>query len=104
VQPNFSFSSQPESGQAQTQMNDMQPLPPPPPPPSLPHSVISTNPSLYSHPLNLIPQSQPIYHHHPGLNVSQNWPIDLVQGAHHYTQVGIKQTRYLTIKFSIIFS
>ena len=63
----------------------MQPLPPPPPPP--PHPVIPINPSQYSHPLNLIPQSQPIYHHHPGLNVSQNWPLDLVQGVHHYAQV-----------------
>ncbi|XP_011499115.1 PREDICTED: uncharacterized protein LOC105363192 [Ceratosolen solmsi marchali] len=85
VQSSFAFSSPQQSVPAQAQLNEMQPLPPPPPPP-LPHPVISTNPSQYSHSLNLLPQSQPIYHHHPGLNVSQNWPIDLVQGAHHYTQ------------------
>ncbi|XP_048265278.1 uncharacterized protein LOC100649967 isoform X1 [Bombus terrestris] len=35
--------------------------------------------------LSLTQETQPIYQH-PGLNISQNWPLDLVQGSHHYPQ------------------
>ncbi|CAL7942839.1 unnamed protein product [Xylocopa violacea] len=36
--------------------------------------------------LNLVQQpTQPAYQH-TGLNISQNWPLDLVQGNHHYSQ------------------
>lgn len=35
--------------------------------------------------LSLSQQTQSIYQH-PSLNISQNWPLDLVQGNHHYPQ------------------
>ncbi|XP_016920521.2 AF4/FMR2 family member lilli isoform X2 [Apis cerana] len=35
--------------------------------------------------LSLPQQTQSIYQH-PSLNISQNWPLDLVQGSHHYPQ------------------
>ncbi|XP_043787078.1 AF4/FMR2 family member lilli-like isoform X2 [Apis laboriosa] len=35
--------------------------------------------------LSLSQQTQSIYQH-PSLNISQNWPLDLVQGSHHYPQ------------------
>lgn len=38
--------------------------------------------------LGLSQQTQSIYQH-PNLNISQNWPLDLVQGNHHYPQVCI---------------
>nr|XP_033331449.1 uncharacterized protein LOC117223331 [Megalopta genalis] len=44
----------------------------------LPHSQTE-----YGNPLSLVQQPQPVYQH-PGLNISQSWPLDLVQGTHHY--------------------
>lgn len=65
-----------------------------PPPPSAPQATemqpsvqpLSTNQTEFGNALSLAQQSQSIYQH-PGLNVvQQNWPLDLVQGSHHYPQ------------------
>ncbi|KAL0132286.1 hypothetical protein PUN28_000222 [Cardiocondyla obscurior] len=46
---------------------------------------VSTNQTEFSNALSLVQQPQPIYQH-PGLSMVQNWPLDLVQGSHHYPQ------------------
>lgn len=46
---------------------------------------ISTTQTEFGNALSLVHQPQPIYQH-PGLNMVQNWPLDLVQGSHHYPQ------------------
>ncbi|EGI61875.1 hypothetical protein G5I_09776 [Acromyrmex echinatior] len=51
-------------------------------------TVKKKNPSKkteFGNALSLVQQPQPIYQH-PGLNMVQNWPLDLVQGSHHYPQ------------------
>lgn len=82
--------SQPDpqlQSRTQSQMHEMQPALLPLPPS---HPSITNNSNQYSHAINLVPQTQAMYHHHPGLDVSQNWPLDLVQGTHHYSQVSKK--------------
>lgn len=67
-----------------------QTLPPPPPAATQatemqpPAQSLSTNQTEFSNALGLVQQPQPIYQH-PGLNIVQNWPLDLVQT--HYSQV-----------------
>ncbi|XP_003706915.2 uncharacterized protein LOC100876218 [Megachile rotundata] len=46
---------------------------------------LSQNQTQFGNALSLAQQTQPIYQH-PDLNISQNWPLDLVQGSHHYPQ------------------
>ncbi|XP_076282622.1 uncharacterized protein LOC143210050 [Lasioglossum baleicum] len=60
---------------SQPQANDMQ-APSHPLPPSQ---------TEFGNPLSLVQQPQPVYQH-SGLNISQSWPLDLVQGTHHYPQ------------------
>lgn len=85
-QPNFSFSSSHQTDQPHTQSNisEMSPISLPLPQPN--HPMINCNQNEYVHSLNLMPQNQPTYYHHPGLNISQNWSLDLVQNS-HYTPV-----------------
>lgn len=45
-----------------------------------------TNQTEFGNALGLMQQPQPIYQHSE-LNIVQNWPLDLVQGSHHYPQV-----------------
>lgn len=52
--------------------------------------------------LSLTQETQPIYQH-PGLNISQNWPLDLVQGSHHYPQVCITCLSLYKHSFDISF-
>ncbi|XP_014206736.1 uncharacterized protein LOC106638187 [Copidosoma floridanum] len=53
--------------------------------PLLPQTTMSLDPShQFNHSLNPLPQ--PLYQHHPGLNMTQVWPLDLVHSAHHYPQ------------------
>lgn len=65
----------PQQTIVQSQANEMQ-VPPQPLPPSQ---------TEFGNALSLAQQPQPIYQH-PGLHVAQNWPLDLVQGSHHYPQ------------------
>ncbi|XP_011253321.1 uncharacterized protein LOC105249501 [Camponotus floridanus] len=65
-------------------------LPPPPPAPQATEMQTSAQPlptsqTEFGNALGLAQQSQSIYQH-PGLNMVQNWPLDLVQGSHHYPQ------------------
>nr|XP_012217911.1 PREDICTED: LOW QUALITY PROTEIN: mediator of RNA polymerase II transcription subunit 15-like [Linepithema humile] len=65
-------------------------LPPPPPGPQATEMQPSAQPlptsqTEFSNALSLAQQPQPIYQH-PGLAIVQNWPLDLVQGSHHYPQ------------------
>jgi len=65
-----------------------------PPLPSAPQVIemqvstqpISTSQTEFGNALSLVQQPHLIYQH-PGLNMVQNWPLDLVQGSHHYPQV-----------------
>ena len=50
-----------------------------------PQQPLSQSQTEFGNALSLAQQTQPIYQH-PGLNISQNWPLDLVQGSHHYPQ------------------
>ncbi|XP_034947371.1 uncharacterized protein DDB_G0284459-like [Chelonus insularis] len=82
--------------------------PPPPPQPPLPASssspppassssshitnseiqssqLIDNNQSDFNSGLNLIETSQPIYHHHSNIDLSQNWSLNLGQNLHHYS-------------------
>lgn len=66
-------------------------LPPPPPGPQATEmqpsaQPLSTSQTEFGNALSLAQQPQPIYQH-PGLTIVQNWPLDLVQGSHHYPQV-----------------
>ncbi|RLU21285.1 hypothetical protein DMN91_005658 [Ooceraea biroi] len=64
-----------------------------PPPPSAPQATemqpsaqsLSASQTEFSNALSLVQQPQSMYQH-PGLNIVQNWPLDLVQGSHHYPQ------------------
>ncbi|XP_014473665.1 PREDICTED: mediator of RNA polymerase II transcription subunit 15-like isoform X2 [Dinoponera quadriceps] len=64
-------------------------LPPPPPAPQAemqpPTQPLPTSQTEFGNALSLAQQPQPMYQH-PGLNIVQNWPLDLVQGSHHYPQ------------------
>lgn len=98
VQPNFSFSSslQHEQPQPQPHINEMPPI-------SLPlsqssHPMINCNQNEYIHSLNLIPQNQPTYHHHPGLNISQNWSVDLGHSSHYIQVSKIMSFSFLSCK------
>ncbi|XP_023289818.1 uncharacterized protein LOC105698857 isoform X2 [Orussus abietinus] len=73
LQPDMVFSQQ--NVQQPQNTNEMQPPPQP----------LPTNQTQFSNALSLVQEPQPIYQH-PGLNVTQNWPLDLVQGSHHYPQ------------------
>jgi len=65
-----------------------------PPPPLAPQATemqpstqsLSANQTEFGDALSLAQQPQSMYQH-PGLNIVQNWPLDLVQGSHHYPQV-----------------
>jgi len=65
-----------------------------PPPPLAPQATemqpstqsLSANQTEFGNALSLAQQPQSMYQH-PGLNIVQNWPLDLVQGSHHYPQV-----------------
>lgn len=46
---------------------------------------LSATRTEFSNALSLVQQTQPIYQH-PSLDISQNWPLDLVQGNSHYSQ------------------
>ncbi|CAK9832095.1 hypothetical protein ANTRET_LOCUS8979 [Anthophora retusa] len=46
---------------------------------------LQPNQTEFGNALSLAQQAQPIYQH-PALNISQSWPLDLVQGSHHYPQ------------------
>ncbi|XP_011869461.1 PREDICTED: heat shock protein DDB_G0288861-like [Vollenhovia emeryi] len=46
---------------------------------------VSTSQTEFGNALSLVQQPQPIYQH-PGLTMVQTWPLDLVQGSHHYPQ------------------
>ena len=72
------FMYQQQQNHSQSQVNEIQTPPQPPPL----HSQTE-----FGDTLSLTQETQPIYHQHPGLNISQNWPLDLVQGSHHYSQV-----------------
>ena len=86
--------------------------PPPPLPPSAPqvnddmqlvNDALRNNISNQTHfgnDLEIIeqPSQAQIYQQQPGLNVTQNWPLDLVQGSHHYQQVRQIVLSYLTLK------
>ncbi|XP_053979754.1 uncharacterized protein LOC128876937 isoform X1 [Hylaeus volcanicus] len=50
-----------------------------------PSQPLPSNQTEFGNALSLVHQDQPVYQH-PGLNISQNWPLDLVQGSHHYPQ------------------
>ncbi|XP_043263111.1 uncharacterized protein LOC122403576 [Colletes gigas] len=71
-QQEFIFSQQ---AAPQPQAADMQAPPQP----------LPSNQTEFGNALSLVQQAQPVYQH-PGLNISQNWPLDLVQGSHHYPQ------------------
>ncbi|KZC07450.1 hypothetical protein WN55_09443 [Dufourea novaeangliae] len=46
---------------------------------------LSPSQTEFGNPLSLVQQTQPVYQH-SSLNISQSWPLDLVQGTHHYPQ------------------
>ncbi|EFN79107.1 histone-lysine N-methyltransferase 2D isoform X2 [Harpegnathos saltator] len=75
--------------QPQSFVFPQQNLPPPPPAPQAemqpPTQPLPTTQTEFGNALSLVQQPQPIYQH-PGLNIVQNWPLDLVQGSHHYPQ------------------
>ncbi|XP_046736220.1 AF4/FMR2 family member lilli-like [Diprion similis] len=71
IQPAFVFPSQQNVQQPQT--NNLQTS----------SQAIQASPIPFSSDLTLA--QQPVYQH-PVLNVAQNWPLDLVQGSHHYPQ------------------
>ena len=50
-----------------------------------PSQPVPQSQTEFSNALSLAQQTQSIYQH-PDLNISQNWPLDLVQGNHHYPQ------------------
>lgn len=54
--------------------------------PLAPSASQTTEIQEFGNALSLVQQSQPIYQHSE-LNIVQNWPLDLVQGSHHYPQV-----------------
>lgn len=72
-QQEFIFSQQ---NAPQSQTTDMQ----------APSQPLPSNQTEFGNALSLVQQAQPVYQY-PGLNISQNWPLDLVQGSHHYPQV-----------------
>ncbi|KAG7199509.1 hypothetical protein KM043_014128 [Ampulex compressa] len=61
-----------EQSTPQTQPNEMQP----------PSHPLPPSQTEFGNALSLVQQPQPIYQH-PGLNISQSWPLDLVQGNHY---------------------
>ncbi|XP_076172725.1 uncharacterized protein LOC143149331 isoform X2 [Ptiloglossa arizonensis] len=71
-QQEFIFSQQ---NAPQSQTTDMQ----------APSQPLPSNQTEFGNALSLVQQAQPVYQY-PGLNISQNWPLDLVQGSHHYPQ------------------
>ncbi|XP_017764711.1 PREDICTED: uncharacterized protein LOC108554080 isoform X2 [Eufriesea mexicana] len=64
----------PQQNASQSQVNEIQ----------TPPKLFALQPE-FGNTLNLAQQTQSIYQH-PALNISQNWPLDLVQGSHHYPQ------------------
>lgn len=91
LKQNQNTEQQPQQQQEQEFVFPQQNLPPPPPAPQATEmqpsaQPLSTSQTEFGNALGLAQQSQSIYQH-PGLNMVQNWPLDLVQGSHHYPQV-----------------
>ncbi|XP_033218640.1 uncharacterized protein LOC117174076 isoform X3 [Belonocnema kinseyi] len=72
VQPSFIFPQQSVHQQSNTEIQT-------------PSQPLSSTQVIFASTLDLVQQPQHLYHH-PGLNVPQNWPLDLVQSSHHYPQ------------------
>ncbi|KAM0731248.1 hypothetical protein ACS0PU_002308 [Formica fusca] len=90
LKQNQNTEQQPQQQQEQEFVFPQQNLPPPPPAPQATEmqpsaQPLSTSQTEFGNALGLAQQSQSIYQH-PGLNMVQNWPLDLVQGSHHYPQ------------------
>lgn len=65
----------------------------------MPDDSLRSNQTQFDNALSLVQSSQPeVYQHHSGMNVAQNWPLDLVQGSHHYPQV-IENDKKKTVEF-----
>ena len=73
MQPNFVFPQQNVHQQSSNEIETSS-------------QTLTPNLVVFASNLDLVQQIQPVYHH-TGLNVPQNWPLDLVQGCHHYPQV-----------------
>ncbi|KAG8042506.1 hypothetical protein G9C98_005140 [Cotesia typhae] len=48
-------------------------------------SLMNSQPE-FNNALSLVVSPQSMYQHHSGVDVTQNWPLDLGQNAHHYPQ------------------
>ncbi|KMQ93803.1 af4 fmr2 family member 4-like protein [Lasius niger] len=88
--PRQNQNTEQQQQQQQEFVFPQQNLPPPPPAPQATEmqpsaQPLSTSQTEFGNALSLAQQSQSIYQH-PGLNMVQNWPLDLVQGSHHYPQ------------------
>ncbi|KAH0554103.1 AF4/FMR2 family member lilli-like [Cotesia glomerata] len=77
-QLNSSFNFQPDNfNQVQPRSDES---------PQMQAPSLMNSQSEFNNALSLVVSPQSMYQHHSGVDVTQNWPLDLGQNAHHYPQ------------------